>query len=377
MCVNPLPSTSPACPAGATAVPPRVAAAICGIIAFHLRKRPTIVDIANACGVTHATVSRVLNGKLNVRPELREQILRTAEDIGYAPNLAARSLNGSSDHIIGVFASRYTDFTKGISEFLLEGLVEVLQPLGYEVFFRLLRAKAGNEAAVRTLPFWRFDGAILLQAPDPEIVAALRRRRVPYIGVNEVVEGAAGNVLSNDSGGVELALDHLHELGHRTIAYANAGHYYLPHYSIEERHASILSGTRVRKMTLTEGHDQPFTWEDAAGFLRKAKSAGATAIVTYDHQEAMLLLGAAYTEHLRIPDEMSLICFNDVFPLEFLPPPLTAVRVPGQQMGEVGAKLLLKALSAKTRQEPAEAKVVRVDEMLIVRGSTAPPQRAP
>ena len=339
-----------------------------------MRKRPTIVDIANACGVTHATVSRVLNGKLNVRPELHQRILRTAEDIGYAPNLAARSLNGSSDHIIGVFASRYTNFTKGISEFLLEGLVEVLQPRGYEVFFRMLRARPGDEAVVHTLPFWRFDGAILLQGADPEIIAALRRRRVPFIGVNEVVEGAAGNVLSDDRRGVDLALDHLRELGHRTVAYANAARYYLPHYSIEERHASIVSGTAKRKMSLIDGHDQPFVWNDAAGFLRHAKSSGATAIVTYDHQEAMLLLGAAYTEHMRIPDEMSLMCFNDVFPLEILPPPLTAVRVPGQQMGEEGAKLLLKALSARTRRESAEAKVVRVDEKLIVRSSTAPPR---
>lgn len=336
-------------------------------------RKPTIVDIARACGVTHATVSRVLNGKLTVRPELHKEITRTAREMGYAPNLAARTLNGDRSQIVGVFASQYTNFAKGISEFLIEGLVEVLQPANYEVFYRALSATRRGKI---DLPFWRFDGAVLLQGPDPEIVESLRRRQAPYIGVNEVVAGAAANIISDDKQGVGLALEHLAGLGHRCIAYANAAKYYVPHYSIDERHEAVVAGAQERRIKLATSHAKAFDWNDAAGFLRDAIADRATAILCYDHQEAMLLLSAAYEMHVRIPDDMSLMCFNDVFPLEILPPPMTAVRVDGKKMGEVGAQLLLEVM---TGERPfngrSRRKIVRIAEELVPRGSTAPPGR--
>ena len=120
---------------------------------------------------------------------------------------------------------------------------------------------------------------------------------------------------------------------------------------------------------LVEGHDVPFS--SAADFLRgSVKERGATAVITYDHHIAVMLVGAAYNLGLRIPDNFSLICFNDVFPVGLLPPPLTAVAVSGREMGRIGADLLLNNLLSK---KPTAPKEIRVPEDLIVRGSTAPP----
>ena len=317
--------------------------------------------------MSHATVSRVLNGKLVVGEELDKRIKQTVREIGYAPNLAARGLNGKQDRLIGVFGSRYTSFAKGISELLITGLVNVLQPAKFEVFYRLLRPQGEDSVA---LPYWKFDGAVVLQGTDETVVEALRDRDVPFVALNEIVEGAAATVLADDAGGADLALDHLRDLGHRNIAYAGAGANYVPHYSIAERRDRVKTGTAARKMNLVVDIECPSVWENATGFLEHVLQEGATAVLAYDHQEAMLLMGAAYSMHVRVPDQLSLLCFNDIFPLDILPPPMTAVRVDGGRMGQVGAQLLLDVLQGGDTEA---APTIRVDEELVVRQSTAPP----
>jgi LacI family transcriptional regulator len=95
-------------------------------------------------------------------------------------------------------------------------------------------------------------------------------------------------------------------------------------------------------------------------------------VISYDHQIATELVGASYELGLRIPQDFSLICFNDVFPVKLLPPPLTAIAVAGHEMGRMGAELLLNSMG---RNRPKTPHRMRVPENLIVRASTAAPQK--
>jgi LacI family transcriptional regulator len=330
-----------------------------------VRNRPTITDVARLCGVTPATVSRVLNGKqkFSASDAVRQKILQTALKLGYVPDLSARNLNRRASRIIGLFASPQTHLAEGINESLLEGIAEVLHAGGYDVFYEL-----SPNTADRALPFWRFDGAILMQLPRQATVTELDRRRVPYVCVNEKTGNPAAFVLADDVMGMNRALEHLHQLGHKRIAYANARATYFQHYSVEERYETLLSGARARGMELVEGHDLPFS--SAPYFLHNfVKGKGATAVITYDHHIAVMLVGAAAELGLRIPQDFSLICFNDVFPVSLLPPPLTAVAVSGREMGRIGADLLLNSVVAPMKRTQRE---IRVAEDLIVRASTAP-----
>jgi DNA-binding LacI/PurR family transcriptional regulator len=138
---------------------------------------------------------------------------------------------------------------------------------------------------------------------------------------------------------------------------------------VTERYETLLSAAKKHRMELVLGHDQPFT--QATDFLNlTVKANGATAIITYDHRIAVRLVGAATTMGLRIPHDFSLICFNDVYPVDLLAPPITAIAVSGREMGRVGADLLLKQLQSKRPQKVCE---IRIPEDLVVRGSTAPP----
>ena len=331
--------------------------------------RPTITDVAKMCGVTPATVSRVLNGKkkFSTSEAVRERILETARKLGYVPDLAARNLNRRDTRIIGLFASPQTHVAEGINESLLEGIAEVLHAGGYDVFFELGSTKGDQ----RALPFWRFDGAILMQAPRGETVTELDRRRVPYVCVNERVGNPAAHVLADDAMGMRHAIEHLVQLGHRRFAYANARATYFSHYSVTERYETLLESVRGEGLTLVEGHDTPFT--SATDFLQDAVvRGGATAMITYDHHIAVTLVGASHALGLRIPKDFSLICFNDVFPVALLPPPLTAVAVSGREMGRIGADLLLNSLLSPQSRVHA-GKEIRIPEDLVVRASTAPP----
>jgi LacI family transcriptional regulator len=331
-----------------------------------VRSRPTITDVAKLCGVTPATVSRVLNGKkkFSASQAVRDKIIETARKLGYVPDLSARNLHRRGTHIIGLFASPQTHMAEGINESLLEGIAEVLHAGGYDVFFEL-----GANTLDNPLPFWRFDGAILLQAPRSETVTELDRRCVPYVCVNERVGSPTAFVLADDSMGTSRALDHLAQLGHKKIAYANARATYFSHYSVTERYETLLKGVRERGMQLVAGHDVPFS--SAVEFLQQTvRDHHATAVITYDHHIAVMLVGASYGQGLRIPQDFSLICFNDVFPVALLPPPLTAVAVSGREMGRIGADLLLNSL---LQPNSKAGKVIRIAEDLIVRGSTAPP----
>ena len=163
-----------------------------------------------------------------------------------------------------------------------------------------------------------------MQSPRAETVTELDRRRVPYVCVNEKIGHPTAYVMADDAMGASRALEHLGQLGHKRVGYANARATYFSHYSVTERYETLLEGARKRSMHMVAGHDTPLT--SATQFLHQAVIEGhATAVITYDHHIATMLVGAAPTLNLVIPHDFSLICFNDVFPVALLPPPLTAV----------------------------------------------------
>jgi LacI family transcriptional regulator len=331
----------------------------------NVRTRPTITDVAKLCGVTPATVSRVLNGKkkFSASQAVRDKITATAQKLGYVPDLAARNLNRRQTHIVGLFGSPQTHVAEGINESLIEGCAEVLHAGGYDVFFEL-------GAPDRGAPAWRFDGAILLQSPRSDLVADLDRRHVPYVCINERVGNAAANILADDVTGTQRAVEHLRNLGHTRIAYANARATYLAHYSVAERYDTLMSLAKSKHFKVVAGHDTPYT--SPAMFLKQAVvEAKATAILAYDHRIAVELLGAAMAMKLRVPQDVSLVCFNDVFPVAQMNPPITTISVSGRDIGRIGAELLLNSLRKPSSNA---AKEIRIVEDLIVRGSTAPPK---
>ncbi len=251
-------------------------------------KRPTLSDVARSCGVSAATVSRVLNHKrdnnFSTTEEVRQKILIATQDLGYRPDPNARSLSTGNTNVVGLFASPRTHVAEGINEPLIEGIVETLHSGGYEVFFEMTPIHKTRER----LPPWRFDGAVLMQDPKPDTVIELDTRGVPYVCVNERVGQATAYVLADDVMGMNRAIDHLVQLGHRRFAYANARIAEPRHYSVMDRYNTLLAAAGG-SLELVSGHETPC--HCASEFLLKTVvKQSATAVIAYDHKRAITLL---------------------------------------------------------------------------------------
>jgi DNA-binding LacI/PurR family transcriptional regulator len=145
------------------------------------------------------------------------------------------------------------------------------------------------------------------------------------------------------------------------------------HYSVFDRYNTLLEAASDGTIDLVGVHEAPF--DSPAEFLQKTViNSGATAIIAYDHRGAIQLLGAAHQMELRVPEDFSLIAFNDVFPVALLHPALTVVFVPGREMGRLGGDMLLNHLISPREKTGRE---VRVPEDLIVRGSIGPAKSLP
>ncbi len=329
---------------------------------------PTIKEIAAHCGVSQATVSRVLNGNFkhgfSVRQEVHEHIIKVAHALGYRPNLAAKNLVRQKTSVIAILGCDVAlGWPGNIYQAIVDSCVRELHTGEYDVCMSI-----PNLAKDRCeLPPWRIDGVIVLQQCSPETIEVLERNHIPYVVINGVGGLSSSSVIPDDIEGTKLAMRHLVELGHTQIAYAGPTSEHYEHRSIVDRHDTYLSELFKYGLEPIPDHDRAFS--SATAFLVFAVvKYHATAILAYDHIEAMRILQSANSLEIRIPEQVSLVCFNDEYLCSIVTPPLTTVAVPTRQMGQLAATMLLKNLKSPADLRP---ECVKLGQNLIVRASTA------
>lgn len=345
----------------------------------------TIMQIAERLQLSHSTVSRVLNNKPNVfvGEETRQRVLKLAREMGYRPNLAARSLRDARSNMVGIFSNPYSGIWSGGAGEICSALAEVLYPHDLHLFFAVVSEDGAEQKA---MPVWRFDGAVLLQRPSEVMVEHLLTVDRPFVAINESVpEGIS--ILADDSDGVRQAMGHLFELGHRRIAYVGANQWHFQHYSVSERHTAYLAYIAEHQMIPITGRDLVQPLDDTARrsqdvrleWLRQAvEKEGATAVLAYDHMVLLEVLAAAQKLSLRIPQDLSLVCFNDDLIMDKLNPPITVVAPQNALMGREAGKLLLTRMNTGEGARPLSGSYptqIRVPELLVIRESTGPAPR--
>jgi LacI family transcriptional regulator len=217
------------------------------------------------------------------------------------------------------------------------------------------------------LPPWKVDGAIVLQECSPETIEEMERAGLPYVVINGVGGPTSSSVIPDDIEGTKIAVRHLVELGHTQIAYAGPTSEHYKHRSISDRHETYVSELKVRGLEPMKNHDKVFN--SASAFLASSIiKHHATAILAYDHIEAMRIIHGANMLEIQIPKQVSLICFNDEYLCSIVTPPLTTVAAPSRQIGQIAANLLLKRLQSPSEYRP---ECVKLSQNLIVRSSTS------
>jgi len=328
---------------------------------------PTIKEIAAHCGVSQATVSRVLNGNFkhgfSVRQQVHQRIIEVADALGYRPNLAAKNLVRQKTSVIAILGCDVAlGWPGNIYQSIIDSCVRRLHNDDYDVCMSI-----PNLAKDRCeLPPWKVDGAIVLQQCSPETLKEMERAKIPYVVINGVGGPGSSSVIPDDIEGARLAMRHLLELGHTKIAYAGPTSEHYEHRSIGDRHDTYLSELAKSGLEPVPDHDRVFS--SATAFLvSSVMQHHATAILAYDHIEAMRILQSAHTLEIQIPSHVSLVCFNDEYLCSIVSPPLTTVAVPSRQMGQIAADMLLKCLESPADFLP---QCVKLPQNLVVRAST-------
>lgn len=329
----------------------------------------TIREVAARAGVGAGTVSRVLNDSGHVSPATRARVLDAIEVLRYRPNPLARGLSRGRCQTIGVIVPF---FTQASAIERLRGVVSALESSRYDLVLFDVESPEHRDEHVFTLDRHRADGLLVMSMPVPtEDLARMSGTGMAVVLVDTAHDGYA-SVVTDDIAGGRLATEHLLDLGHRRIGFIGDapdnpfGFTSSAQRELGFRTAHDAAGFAVDESHVRHGAHHRDVGFDLAGQLL-AGPEPPTAIVCCSDAQAVGVLEAARHADLGVPDDLSVVGFDDIEIATYLG--LTTVRQPLFRSGELGARLLLGALGA----QPPEPAIHELDLELVVRTSTAPP----
>src|SRR6266545_74117 len=329
------------------------------------RARATIREIASAAGVSIATVSRVLNGRPDVAPNTRETVLEVVRARGFSTNRSARALSGGRTGLVGVTlpivqAAYFAFILAGSSEARYEQDMRI-------VLCPTLHQHEREITLLDRLMHGTTDGAVLMLPEETnEELKALQRLGYPFVVVDPRVPLDEGvpSVSAANASGARAAIQHLLSLGHRRIAALTgiaewlASTERLNGYQAAHAAAGVLSDPEL----VVEGD---FTIEggEASAALLLDGPQPPTAIFAFNDNMAVGVLRAARARGIRVPEDLSVVGFDDSEQAAIVTPALTTVRQPLAEMGRMAVSLLLRLLE----NQRLEALGVELGTKLVVR----------
>lgn len=331
-------------------------------------------DVAQACGVTKKTVSRVFAGSPAVKAETKAKILEAAKRLKYEFNTLAQNFSAKRSRFIGIALACDRAFGTGYFKELYKGFASVLNDTEMDfAFFDTDTESFNNGTKLAKLYRQRRVDGLLIVAPHTydRFLKTLEEVHIPMVvvGVQPSFEGIC-SVSCNDSKGIRLLCEHLHSLGHRRIAFVSG----LPFVTTaEQRKQAYIDFCQEKRLEIPTEYIQPgdFTaqsgWEAMHTLFKMTPRP--TAIIAANDPMACGVAAAARDLGLRVPEDISVAGFDDLpFESERIST-LTTVHQPAREMGEKSATLLLESLRAGNL--PAGQTVL--DVHLVPRETTAAP----
>ncbi|MBT2486560.1 MULTISPECIES: LacI family DNA-binding transcriptional regulator [unclassified Microbacterium] len=323
-------------------------------------RRPTIYDIAQKVGLNPSTVSRALNkpGRTNAATE--EKIRAAAGELGYRVNPMARSLPTG---LTGTFAIVLPDITNPVHFELIRGAEQVARASGFTLIVSETEASAELELETIETLQPSVDGLLVVASrlADEELAALAREK--PIVAANHSAPSLP-SVIPHLVMGLTAAMDHLHDLGHRSVAYLGLGDIQIN----RARWDLTLDLATTRGISAVEITVDAPTVAAGADALRRVRASGVTAVLAYNDLVAHGLLRAARSGGVQLPESFSVIGFDDIFSAELAAPALTTLRSPLREIGTRAMQTLI-----DPERNRVASKVVLPLE-LVVRESTAAPR---
>ena len=328
-----------------------------------------MADVAARAGVSHQTVSRVVNGHPNVAVATRKRVLEAIAELGYRPNSAARALATGSSRTIGLAIANVSQY--GPAQTLL-GLEQAAREAGYFLTVSVLDDdSAGNLVeAVERLATQSVAAIVALSTYEAAVRALPEvNPRVPLIAVQAERGGQDLAVWVDQEAGAALATRHLLDLGHRTVHHVRGPADALEADARERRWRMELESAGAPVPRVLHGD-----WWPPAGYLagreliaRRRGGEEVTAVFVANDQMALGVLSALDEAGIRVPEDISVVGFDDVPEAPYYVPPLTTVRQDFTALGRRVVQVVLARISGTSIQPKP------VQPHLMVRSTTAPP----
>jgi len=335
-------------------------------------KKVTLKFLAERLGLSKSAISSVLNNSPLARsfaPETRERIYKAAEKYKYKPNYFARYLNHRRSYLIGVLSP---DLAEGYSASVLEGIEEYLLQSDYHFF--LASHEWSKNRIERTIQMFLergVDGIILINTPlssgvDHLPLAVIGKADTAHPGISITIDNHAG---------IRCALEHLASLGHRKIAFIK-GH--KDSADTEDRWDAVVTAARSLSIEVDPelvvqlkrlGAQQISAIEEGARCAEQlfARQGKFTALMAFNDISAIGAINRFREHGWRIPQDLSVVGFDDVIAARIIYPPLTTVQQPLQLIGETAAREVINAITNGMKDQ-----LLVLSPQLVVRGSTAP-----
>lgn len=331
--------------------------------------KPNIRQVAELAGVSHMTVSRVLNDHPHIREATRRRVEEAIEALGYRPSMTARALATQRSRRIGVLVESALTFGPTSTLYAVESAARAS---GYEVSSVLLRAgeEITPQEAVDHLLALGID-ALCVVAPRSSSIAALRRIAVgvPVLVVKPDKDPTFLTVTVDQQAGTALAVDHLVSLGHRDILHLAGPLDWLDARTRERSFHARTKSWGLRERPIVVGD---WTADFAYDFARGIRELpDYTAIFVANDDMAVGLVHGLHDRGFSVPGDLSVVGFDDIPLAQHVIPPLTTVRQNFDALGVSVVDVLRAAI--EEREIPA---VTRIPAQFVARSSSAPPRKA-
>lgn len=344
------------------------------------RQAVTIKHVAADAGVSLQTVSRVINNEPNVRPIMKERVQASIDRLGYVPSIAAQRMSGSRSYLILAINDRERTIadwqtrqgTDWVDQMLLGGMLKCAEH-GYRMIFELVDTH--NDHVERelgaTIAALQPDGVILTppHSDNPLITGILAKQKIPFARIGSIAPGAGIAMTMDDEGSARRATEHLIGLGHHRIGFiAGSQEYDLSNWRIDGWREAMVAAGLSHDDLCTRGDFSYNSGVTAANLLLDLATPP-TAIIASNDQMTLAALDTAKQRGLGVPDDLSLISFDNTPVVRFTVPQLTAVDQPIAATFSKAVELLITNGDEIVQHHP-----VVTEGSLIERSSTAPPR---
>ena len=330
----------------------------------------TLHDVARRANVSYQTVSRVINDHPYVAAETRERVLDAIQALNYRPNKAAKSLAARRSQTLAIIT--YGMDYYGPAQMVIH-IERAARRAGYDLIFSNVSTRTDERmrAAVNSLSGWQVDGILVLTpvisvgSEDLGVICG----ETPVVQIDNELGSAAASVVMDQSYGSELVTQHLIDLGHARIVEISGPQTW---HGALARHRSWRR--TILRAGLEPGPSLEGDWTAMSGYeaARELLIGGVdfTAVVVGNDQMALGVMRALHEHGLRIPEDVSVVGFDDVPEAVCYEPPLTTVRQDFGALGKKGVECLMERIAAP--EAPQRQHVIY--PQLVLRQSTASPR---